>query len=451
MSSGGSLLSTSLTTGDSANPRIVGGHGVWFRLSDGREVIDASNTAAPLGHCHPEIIEAVRRAADAPVINEGWQWAEREQAADDLLRIAFAGEDWAGAVRFFISASEANDCALALCQALTGRKDLATRERAYHGGAGLARELTVQPQWHGGLAGAAGVGGAGGAGTSAAPPRLATVHELPAPAGARVTGQADPTAGTDWLPSARAQLASSAAVLLDYSQGGIYHSPAYQDRVAALAAEAGAYWIADETVTGFGRVGGWFQFQHGQARPDLVTMGKCLSAGGAAAGAVVLSRAMLDRLKGTSWQSYSTYRSHPVAMAAIRAHLQVSNREGLYKRAGGLDSVMYGRLVEVAAQHPSVARIDGRGLHWTIELHGPDWHSWRGEDANPLASRVVARALTAGALIATSGEQTSLFLAPPLVISDAELSQVFDALHHGLELADAELAAGPQPAPAGRR
>jgi len=393
----------------------------------------------------------VRRAADAPVINEGWRWAEREQAADDLLRIAFAGEDWAGAVRFFISASEANDCALALCQALTGRKDLATRERAYHGGAGLARELTVQPQWHGGLAGAAGVGGAGGAGTSAAPPRLATVHELPAPAGARVTGQADPTAGTDWLPSARSQLASSAAVLLDYSQGGIYHSPAYQDRVAALAAEAGAYWIADETVTGFGRVGGWFQFQHGQARPDLVTMGKCLSAGGAAAGAVVLSRAMLDRLKGTSWQSYSTYRSHPVAMAAIRAHLQVSSREGLYKRAGDLDSVMYGRLVEVAAQHPSVARIDGRGLHWTIELHGPDWHSWRGEDANPLASRVVARALAAGALIATSGEQTSLFLAPPLVISDAELSRVFDALHHGLELADAELAAGPQPAPAGRR
>jgi 4-aminobutyrate aminotransferase-like enzyme len=431
----GSLLSTSLTTGEEANPRIIGGHGVWFRLSDGREVIDASNTAAPLGHCHPEIIEAIRRAADAPVINEGWQWAEREQAAEDLLRIAFAGEEWAGAVRFFISASEANDAALALCQALTDRKDLATRERAYHGGAGLARELTVQPQWHGGLA------GAGGAAPSAAPPRLATVHELPAPAGARVTGQADPTAGTDWLASARAKLARSAAVLLDYSQGGIYHSPAYQDRVAALAAEEGTYWIADETVTGFGRVGGWFQFQHAQSRPDLVTMGKCLSAGGAAAGAVVLSHGMLDRLKGTSWQSYSTYRSHPVAMAAIRAHLRVSSRDGLYRRASDLDAVMYRRLTEVAAQHQSVARIDGRGLHWTVELHGPDWQSWRGEEANPLASRVVARALAAGALIATSGEQTSLFLAPPLVISDQELGQIFDALHYGLELADAEVAA----------
>jgi 4-aminobutyrate aminotransferase-like enzyme len=429
-----SLLSTSLTTGDSAGPQIVGGHGVWFQLSDGREVIDASNTAAPLGHCHPEIIDAIRAAADAPVINEGWHWAERERAADDLLGIAFAGEDWPAAVRFFISASEANDAALSLCQALTGRADLATRERAYHGGAGLARELTVQPQWHGGLA------GPGRAGV--APPRLATVHELPAPSGARVTGQPDPTAATDWLAAAGEQLARSAAVLLDYSQGGIYHTPQYQDRVAALAAEAGAFWIADETVTGFGRVGGWFQFQDGQARPDLVTMGKCLSAGGAAAGAVVLSRRMAELLEGTSWQSYSTYRSHPVAMATIRAHLRVSGREGLYQRASELDAVMLRRLAEVAAQHPSVARVDGRGLHWTVELHGPDWRSWHGQEADPLASRVVARSLAAGVLIATSGEQTSLFLAPPLLVSDAELGQIFDALHHGLELADKELAAG---------
>jgi len=433
MTAGRSLLSTSLTTGESASPRIVAGHGVWFHLADGRQVIDASNTAAPLGHCHPAIIEAVRRAADAPVVNEGWHWDERDEAADDLLRIAFAGEDWAAAVRFFISASEANDAALALCQALTGRPELATRERAYHGGAGLARELTVQPQWHGGLAG-------GGQTPSAPVPRLATVHELPAPNGARVTGQPDPTAGTDWIPAARAQLGRSAAVLLDYSQGGIYHSRYYQDTVASLAAAEGTYWIADETVTGFGRVGGWFQFQHGQTRPDLVTMGKCLSAGGAAAGAIVLSARMKDRLAGASWQSYSTYRSHPVAMAAIRAHLRVSSQEGLYRRASDLDAVMFDRLAEVAAQHPSVARVDGRGLHWTVELHGPHWRGWLGEEADPVASRVVARALEAGVLIATSGEQTSLFLAPPLVISDAELRQVFDALHHGLELADAELA-----------
>jgi 4-aminobutyrate aminotransferase-like enzyme len=428
------LLSTSLTTGTAAVPTVASAEGVWFELADGRRVIDVSNTAAPLGHRHPEVVEALQRAAGAPAINEGWGWPEREQAAEELVDIAFGGADWVGAVRFFISASEANDVALALTQALTGRRDLATRERAYHGGAGLAREMTIQPQWHGGLSAAAG-------GIRPAP-RLVDVHSLPAPSGARVTGQPDPTAGDEWLPGAREQLAKSAAVILDYSQGGIYHSPGYQDRVAALAKETGTIWIADETVTGFGRVGGWFQFEHGRSRPDMVTMGKSLAAGGAPAGALVLSQSLLDQLRGSSWQTYSTFRGHPGAVAAIRAHLRVSKREGLYERAKELDAVMFDSLSRLAAAHPGVARVDGRGLHWTVELHGPDWRTWRGEEAEPLASRVVAKALDEGALISTSAEQTSLFIAPSLIIEREELDQLFSALDTALTVADAEHAAG---------
>lgn len=428
----GRLLRTSLTAGKAAVPSVVSGEGVWFELSDGRRVIDASNTAAPLGHRHPEIVEAVRRAADSPVVNEGWGWAQREETAAELVRTAFGDEDWVGAVRFFISASEANDVALALAQALTGRRDLATRERAYHGGAGLAREMTIQPQWHGGLSAAA-----GGVST---PPRLVDVHALPAPTGARVTGQPDPTAADDWLEDAERMLGRSAAVILDYSQGGTYHSPRYQDRVAELARRVGTLWIADETVTGFGRVGGWFQFQHGDSRPDIVSMGKCLAAGGAAAGALVLSRELVERLSGQSWQTYSTFRGHPVEVAAISAHLRVSARDSIYERALAFDPLMLERLGAVAQRHPSVKRIDGRGLHWTVELHGPDWRSWRGEEQEPLASRVAARALEAGVLITTSGEQTSLFLAPPLIVSEGEIDQIIAALDHGLALADDELA-----------
>ncbi|MBV8733312.1 MAG: aminotransferase class III-fold pyridoxal phosphate-dependent enzyme, partial [Solirubrobacterales bacterium] len=335
------LLSTSLTSGAEAVPNVIGGEGVWFELEDGRRVIDASNTAAPLGHAHPEVVQAIHAAAAAPVVNEGLGWQGREAAAQELIATTLADEDWVGAVRFFISASEANDAALSLAQALTGRGDLATRERAYHGGAGLARELTVQPQWHGGLSGASGA--------IAVPPRLAEVHTLPAPSGARVTGQPDPTAGDEWLEGAEAVFARSAAVILDYSQGGIYHSPTYQDRVAALARRTGTLWIADETVTGFGRVGNWYQFLHGESRPDMITMGKCLAAGGAAAGAIVLSRTMVDHLAEQRWQTYSTFRGHPVQVAAISAHVRVSLREGLYQRALELDQVMLAELKRVAA------------------------------------------------------------------------------------------------------
>lgn len=419
------LLSTSLTTGDMAVPRVVRAEGVWFEFADGRRVIDASNTAAPLGHCHPEIVEAVRRAAKAPALNEGIGWLEREEAAEELIDTAFAGEDWVGAVRFFISASEANDVMLALLQALTGRSKLATRERAYHGGAGLAREMTVQPQWHGGLSSPRAV---------SAPPRLASVLELPAPPGARIGGTNGPLPG-----DLGAGLEDCAAVILDYSQGGIYHRSDYQDAVADAARSAGTYWIADETVTGFGRVGGWFQFQHGDRRPDVVTMGKSLAGGGAPAGAALLSKRVVEQLGESSWQTYSTFRGHPIQVAAIRAHLRVSARDRIYERALAFDPVMLAGLSSLAERHPSVARIDGRGLHWTVELHGPDWRSWRGQEARPLASHVVDRALEAGVLIATSGEQTSLFLAPPLVVSEQELERIFQALDHGLVVADQEL------------
>jgi 4-aminobutyrate aminotransferase-like enzyme len=428
------LLSTSLTTGEAAVPTVASADGVWFELVDGRRVLDASNTAAPLGHRHPEVVEALKRAATAPALNEGWGWAERELAAEELVGTAFGGADWVGAVRFFISASEANDVALALTQALTGRRDLATRERAYHGGAGLAREMTVQPQWHGGLSSASG-------GVRAAP-RLVEVHALPAPTSARVTGQSDPTAGDEWVAGARRELERSAAVILDYSQGGVYHNAGYQDRVAALAREAGTIWIADETVTGFGRVGGWYQFEQGASRPDMVTMGKSLAAGGAPAGALVISKELLEQFRGSSWQTYSTFRGHPSAVAAIRAHLKVTARDQIYQRAREFDAVMFDGLSRLAAAHPGVARVDGRGLHWTVELHGPDWRSWRGEEAEPLASRVVASALDAGVLLSTSAEQTSLFIAPPLIVEREHLEKIFQALDHALTIADTEYEQG---------
>jgi hypothetical protein len=59
------------------------------------------------------MIDAIRRSASSPVVNEGWFWAEREAAAEDIISLAFAGEeDWVGGVRFFLSGSEANDLAL---------------------------------------------------------------------------------------------------------------------------------------------------------------------------------------------------------------------------------------------------------------------------------------------------------------------------------------------------
>lgn len=233
------LLRTGLNAGDSAPMDVVGGEGVYFHLSDGRKLIDGSNTGGGLGHRHPAMVEAIRRAADTPVVNEGWTWVGREQAADDLMATAFKGEDdWVGAVRFCISGSEANDMALSLCQALTQRSALATRERAYHGITGLSRSMTVQPQWHGGLA--------VHSGGSKLPAPMAPVRILPAPQGAIYGAPANNVPPSEYLADATRLLSDTAATIIDYTQGGIYYDGAYQDEVARCARQAGSYWIADE-------------------------------------------------------------------------------------------------------------------------------------------------------------------------------------------------------------
>jgi 4-aminobutyrate aminotransferase-like enzyme len=195
--------------------------------------------------------------------------------------------------------------------------------------------------------------------------------------------------------------------------------------------------VADEVVTGFGRTGRWFEFQGASSRPDLVTLGKAFGAGAAPAGAVVVSRELTERLDGSGWQTGGTFRTHPATIAAVRAHLAVVQRDRLVERAQAADLLLEPALAELAARHPSVSRIDGRGLHWTVELHGPGWRSWRGDPRKiTTADRVRRAALDAGALIGTSGEQTSLFIAPPLIIEDVDLLRIVDALDTGLRAAD---------------
>lgn len=428
------LLQTGLNAGKEPLVKVVGGEGVRFILDDGRKVIDGSTTGGPLGQAHPDMVEAIHKAAENPVINEGWFWAEREKAAEDLIDIAFADEKrWVGAVRFFLSGSEANDLALTLAQAMTGRTALATRERAYHGMAGLARQMTVQPHWHGGLA----IQGGG----SRLVPNPVPVRIIPAPLNAKYGVVDDRRPLTERLAGVEQTLSDTAATLIDYTQGGIYYDADYQDLVADAARKAGSLWIADEVVTGLGRSGRWFAFQGGKTRPDMVTLGKCLAGGSSPAGAVVLSKDLVDELKDKSWQTYSTFRAHPMAVACIRAYLRVVARDNLLARSRDIAQRLEQGLMAIAQKHPSVSRMDGFGLHWTVELHGPDWRNWYADTVEPpIASRVAARALEAGAMIGTSGEQTSLFLCPAMVSTDRDIDELLAALDHGLELADDEYA-----------
>ena len=430
------LLSCMLAPGERPGLVVDEGKGVILFLEDGRAVIDCGSiSAALLGHQHPDLVGAVERGARAPYVSDGLGHPLREQAARDLLEIAFRDEPWAVGVRFCNSASEANDLALSLARTITRRMPLVARHVGYHGGTGLAREVSDSPLWDGGLASRTG-------GHIAPPDLWRDVRLLPCrpTAAPGVKGAPD---NDELLGGAADLLDGAAAVIVDQGANGLVFVDAdYQDRLATLAREAGALWIADEAVTGLGRLGRSFGFQMGSARPDIVTLGKGITAGASPGGAVVVSERVAALMEGQRWMTYSTFRGHPITAAAISATVLCIDRDGLVARAGTLGQWLKEELLKLAARHPCAVTVRGEGLHLSLELTGPPEHEfrrWHGDGlAQPLAEVVAAEILRHGALVpAYSG--LTLWFVPPLIISQAQLETVLDATDKGLALGDSLL------------
>lgn len=427
------LLSSMSAPGQRHSLQAVRGRGTQLTLADGRTVLDVGAMSANvLGHCHPEMVAAVQAAAETVNVGDMVGYPPREQAVEDILNIALKGEDWAGSVALFVSSSEACDLGLALAQLLTGREPLVCRRSGYHGGVGLAREVSHHPMWDTSLSALAG---------GVEPrPRLAQTREIPVP----VCGRAFQPDGHDCTEECLAgvpdALDGAAAVIMDYSQGGVVPSAQYQDALAGMARDAGALWFADETVTCYGRMGHWFAFQRGASRPDVVTMGKGITAGAVPAGALILSRDVVDAIGARRWMTSSTYRGHPLAVAAMSTVVKVIERDGLVERAARLSEGLRGDLAAIAASHPCVQEIIGEGLSWLIEIAEPDRSldedEWMGDGQHtPVSTAVHEAVLDQGVLIPEfSGER--LWIVPPLIISEDDLAVALEALDRALVVGD---------------
>jgi 4-aminobutyrate aminotransferase-like enzyme len=424
-----------LAPGERPGLVISEGQGATVRLGDGRQVIDCGSiSAALLGHQHPDLVAAVQAASLAPYVSDGIGHPAREQAAHDLLEIAFRDEPWAAAVRFCNSASEANDMALSLARTITQRMPLVARHVGYHGGVGLAREVSDSPLWDGGLAARSG--------GSTAPPDIGRDVRLLAGAPTSAPGVDGPDTA-ELLDGAPELLDGAAAVIVDQGANGlVFVDGEYQDRLAALASAAGALWISDEAVTGLGRLGRSFAFQMGSSRPDIVTLGKGITAGAAPGGAVVISEGVAELLDGQRWMTYSTFRGHAVTAAAISATVRCIDRDGLIARAGELGAWFKQELLRLADRHPCAITVRGEGLHLSLELRGDAAHEfrrWHGDGrARPVAEQLSEEILDHGALVAAYSGLT-LWFVPPLVITREQLELVLDATDKGLDLGDSLL------------
>lgn len=192
--------------------------------------------------------------------------------------------------------------------------------------------------------------------------------------------------------------------------------------------------IADEVITGLGRAGAWFGCRLWDVIPDMMCLAKALTTGYFPFGAVMVGEKVEDAFMadesgaGAIYHGY-TYSGHPVGCAAALAALDVTfEAPNLPERAAKLGEFILSALNDLAANHPMVGEVRGRGLMTAVEMVS-DRKSKAPADGGTMA-KLHQAVYDAGASARISGNL--MILSPPLVLSDDEARQIVDAVGAGL-------------------
>lgn len=376
----------------------------------GRGYLDCVNNVAHVGHSHPRVVDALVRQARVLNTNTRYlhesllRYAERLTATlPEPLRVCF----------FVCSGSEANELALRLARAHTGRSDVVALDAAYHGN--TSSLVGISPYKF---------DGPGGAGR---PPGTHVVP-LPDPYRGPYRGEGAGRRYAEHVLQATREaeragrgVAAFFAEPLPGCGGQIVPPDGFLAEAFRHVRAAGGVAVADEVQVGFGRAGSHFwAFQADGAVPDIVTMGKPIG-NGHPLGAVVTTPEIAGSF-ANGMEYFNTFGGNPVSCAVGLAVLDVIEEEGLQARARRVGARLLDGLRGLAARHDLVGDVRGRGLYLGVELvadratQGP---------APRHASYVVERMRDRGILLSTDGPLHNVVkIKPPLQFSEEDADRV---------------------------
>jgi len=221
--------------------------------------------------------------------------------------------------------------------------------------------------------------------------------------------------------------------------GGCLQPPdGYWPGLREICDRHGILLVADEVITGFGRLGGWFGVTRFGAEPDLITTAKGLTSAYAPMGAVLVSdrvSAPLDEAQRTFLHGI-TFGGHPVCAAIALKNLELFEREGVLDNVQAHEAHLERRLSDLG-RLPIVADIRGSGFFWAVEMvpDGPE-SRFDAEQREELLRRCLPDALIKAELIARGDDRgdTVIQIAPPLVCDAQMLDDLVARLGHVLEL-----------------
>ncbi|MEH0938390.1 acetylornithine transaminase [Micromonospora psammae] len=365
---------------------LVSGSGAVVVDEAGREYVDLLGGIAvnALGHAHPAVVAAVSRQVATLGHVSNLFVAEPPVALAELL-LALAGRT--GRVFFANSGAEANETAFKLSR-LTGRSHVVAAHGGFHGRTMGALALTGQPA------------------------KVDPFRPLP--------GDVTHVPYGDAAALAAAVTDRTAMVILEPIQGenGVVVPPAgYLAEARRVTTRHGALLVLDEVQTGIGRTGHWFAHQADGVEPDVVTLAKGLG-GGLPIGACLAFGRAAELLRPGSHGT--TFGGNPVSCAAALAVVATIANEGLLDHVKRVGERLR-RGVE-ALGHPLVARVRGAGLLIGIALTAP-------------ASGPVTAALRDAGFLVNPVQPGVVRLAPPLILTAAQVDAFLAALPGALDAA----------------
>jgi adenosylmethionine-8-amino-7-oxononanoate aminotransferase len=218
--------------------------------------------------------------------------------------------------------------------------------------------------------------------------------------------------------------------------GAVPPTPGYFVGVRDLCDRFGILFIADEVMCGMGRTGTLHALEQEGVVPDLMTIAKGLGGGYQPIGAVLASADVVDPLRSGSglFQHGHTYLGHPTAAAAALAVQRVIERDGLARRVRDRGAYLRRALVARLGEHPHVGDIRGRGLFLGVELVADRTTKEPFDPELKLHAKVKAQAMANGLLVYPMGGTIDgrcgdhVLIAPPFIVSEAQLDEVVDKL-----------------------
>jgi taurine--2-oxoglutarate transaminase len=229
------------------------------------------------------------------------------------------------------------------------------------------------------------------------------------------------------------------------TNGVIIPPDGYLQRIREITKENDVLLIADEVMSGWGRTGKWFAVENWNVQPDLLTTAKGITGAYLPLSLVATSKMVADYFEDNYFAHGHTYEAHPVSLAAAKAAIEEYKEKNLIVRSNELGKELGRRLEELKEKHKSVGDVRSIGLFGAVELvknreKKTPFNVYEEKlEGKPLTTdRVSKKAMEKGVYI--NNWLNHFVIAPPLVISEEELSRGLDTLDECLKISDDEVA-----------